>query len=110
MKRLLLFLALCAIIPSVKAQSLTTEFNYKITYKIKLAQVTDIVTAKEASVELQKLFDSDLQKFDASTHEITIKSVFVEADTVFASQISELGYTLQSFSKIIRIQGIEGAK
>lgn len=101
-KTLFLLICFCLLTIGLKAQGLTTESNYIVTYKIKLAEVTNAISAKEASLELQQLFDSDLQKFDSSNLEITIKSVFYQDEAAFATNLLEVGYTLTSFVKTMR--------
>lgn len=80
------------------AQKLTTPSNYLVVYKLKIAEISDSRTAKEASVDLTDLFDSNLQTFNPTTNELTIKSVFVQDQAKFAANLLELGYTLMAFS------------
>lgn len=80
------------------AQKLTTPSNYLVVYKLKIAEIADARTAKDASVDLTDLFDSNLQTFNPSTNELVIKSVFVQDQAKFAANLLELGYTLVAFS------------
>lgn len=101
-KLLLLFFSVFTFAILAKGQDLTTKENYTLIYTIKLAEVTDVISAKEASMVLQELFDSNLQSFNAGTLEITIKSVFSSDQTKFTDKLLNNGYTLIYFDKKIK--------
>jgi hypothetical protein len=97
-KKLFLFLFLLANYTNILAQKLTTPSNYVVTYKIKIAEILDAKSAKDAAADLTDLFDSNLQTFNPATNELVIKSVFVQGKETFAENLLEIGYTLITFS------------
>jgi hypothetical protein len=97
-----LFLFFSFITLLAKSQDLTTNENYIVTYTIKVTEITSAAAAKDASIEFQKLFDSNLQTYIPVDQSISIKSVYDGATEMLKASIADLGYTLISFTKTYR--------
>jgi hypothetical protein len=97
-----LFLFFSFITLLAKSQDLTTNENYIVTYTVKVIEITSAAAAKDASIEFQKLFDSNLQTYIPSDQSISIKSTYNGTTEMLKASLVELGYTVISLTKTDR--------
>lgn len=84
-----------------KAQAQYIDTNYKYSYQLKLQGVYSAQTAKSASIDLAKIFDSNHQLFNSSDSIITIRSAFSCDDSRLINRLQDYGYPVLYFNKNI---------
>lgn len=82
-----------------KAQEQYIDTNYKYSYQLKLQGVNSLQTAKSASIDLARIFDSNHQLFNASDSIITIRSAFSCDDSRLINRLQDYGYPVLYFKK-----------
>ncbi len=101
-KYLRLFLTASALILTINSSKSETGpvGNESYSYRIKVNGVTDAVSFKELSADLDPIFDAHAQ-FNDAADEITIVSAYHVPHERLAMKLNALGYALISYNQVI---------